>query len=247
MTKLSVTIAENRLIHGQFGAIRFGRWGIECSDRQSFVTLTDRPRNVTCRNGVWQLSQGRLHIALSTEQSAPDRVSIRADFTALADTALQDAVVRLVFDRHGIAHGIIGGKRLCHRNSDKYRLFPVSRATLVGRAGEHITITLDRADGAGRFAPYLYLRDRDDHWICHARLLPTGQVDQVWLRWANRFFTCSAPDALSRRLWQIAPLRDTLWRLRERKGRRWPEIQAVPLNILKKGHSLSLEVTCHFH
>lgn len=246
MTKLDVRIANNRLVTGQFGDVRFSNWGVECSDRHSFVTLTDIARNAHQTDGIWHLSGGRLKIDLETRLIEPDVLSIQARFTALDDIALQDAVVRLVFDRQGIDHGVIADKKYRHTNSDKYRLHSVDHAQLTSTSGKHVLVTLKTADGAERFAPYLYLRDRDDHWIIHARFLPQEPVDHVWLRWANRFFTLSAPDCLARLLWHFGPTRNFLWRLRERMGRNWPEFQAIPLNKIWQGQSLSLEVTCHF-
>lgn len=246
MTELTVTITDNRLINGKFGDISFADWGIECSDRSSFVTLTAPPRNAFARNGIWHLSDGRLRIDLDTTHPAPDRIDIHARFTALDPVRLQDAVVRLVFEKNNILHGIIANQTVRHTNSDKYRLYPVKQAELISRSGHRASVYLTGYDGATRFNPYLYLRDRDDHWIIHARLLPIDPVDQVWLRWANRFFTLSAPDSLAKWLWHIGPVRCALWRLRERMGRRCPELQAVPLNQLEAGQSLSLEVSCHF-
>ena len=59
MTQLQTDIRNHRLISGQFGTITFGKWGIEFSDRHSFATLTDTPRNATFTDGTWHLSQGR--------------------------------------------------------------------------------------------------------------------------------------------------------------------------------------------
>ena len=247
MSKLDVSITDNRVMDGQFGDISFADWGIECSDRHSFVTLTDTPRNAHNTGNIWYLSGGRLKIDLKTHLVGPRCLAVSASFTALDDIMLQDAVIRFVFAKTGIDHGIIADQSFKHANSDKYRLYPVRQAELVSHANHRAVLTLTRSDGAGRFAPYLYLRDRDDHWIIHARLLPCGPVDQVWLRWANRFFTLSAPDWVAKRLWRIGPVRRFLWRLRERRGRHCPEIQAVPLNRLKAGQTLGMEVTCHFH
>ncbi|MEQ8285987.1 hypothetical protein [Thalassospira sp.] len=246
MTKLQTTIDDTHLIKGQFGDISFGPWGIECSDKNGFITLTDRTRNAHFQDGIWHLPTGRLKIALHTRQVDANRITIAASFTALDDIALQDAVIRLIFDKAAIKSGIINDQVFAHTNSDKYRLFPTKRAQLIGTSGQRITVTLGATEGAGRFDPYLYLRDRDDLWIIHARLLPRDPVDYVWLRWANRLFTLSAPDPIARWVWKTAPLKNLLWRMRERLGRRCPEIQAVPLNTLLKGQVLSLEVTCHF-
>ncbi|KJE34427.1 hypothetical protein UF64_15255 [Thalassospira sp. HJ] len=246
MKHLSTEISENKLISGQYGDIHFGPWGLECSDRHSFVTITDQPRNAILRDDIWHLSDGRLQIKYETEQTSSNTIRLCLSVEALNDIPLQDAVIRLVFDKNAITHGIIAGRTFTHCNSDKYRLYPIKQVQLVGQDGGTITVRLEDADGAGRFDPYMYLRDRDDHWIIHARLLPCDPVDQVWLRWANRFFTLSAPNGVSRFLWRISPIKKLLWRLRERAGRRCPEIQAVPLNHLKAGQSLGLEVTCHF-
>ncbi|WP_417625298.1 hypothetical protein [Paremcibacter congregatus] len=246
MTKLQTTIDNDRLIAGQFGDITFGPWGIECSDKNGFITLTDRTRNAHFDNGIWHLPTGRLKIALHTRQINANRITIAASFTALDDIALQDAVIRLIFDKAAIKSGIINDQVFAHANSDKYRLFPTKQAQLIGTSGQRIKVTLTATNGADRFDPYLYLRDRDDHWIIHARLLPRDPVDQIWLRWANRFFTLSAADPIARWVWKTAPLKNLLWRMRERLGRGCPEIQAVPLNTLCKGQVLSLEVTCHF-
>lgn len=246
MTELKATIADNRLEYGHFGDIHFGAWGIECSDRHSFVTLTDTPRSAYFKDGVWHMASGRLKIELKTVQTSPNTLTIKAAFTALANITLQDAVIRTVFDKSNIKHGFIADQTIPHTNSDKYRLRKTDHVKLVSKGGQVVTVRLTKSDGVGRFQPYLYLRDRDDHWIIHARMLPIEPVDQVWLRWANRFFTASAPDAIARLLWKFKPTQKLLWRLRERLGRSCPEIQAVPLNILKSGQSLSMEVTCHF-
>ncbi|MBX2831339.1 MAG: hypothetical protein KTR23_09195 [Rhodospirillales bacterium] len=246
MTKLQTTIDNDQLILGQFGDIEFGPWGIECSDQDGFITLTDTTRNAGYQDGIWHLPTGRLIIDLHTKQIDANKIAIAASFTPLDDMALQDAVIRLVFDKEAIKSGIINDQVFVHTNSDKYRLYPTKQAQLVGVSGHCITVTLDATNGAARFDPYLYLRDRDDHWIIHARLLPRDPVDQIWLRWANRFFTLSAPNPVARWVWRISPLKNLLWRMRERLGRRCPEIQAVPLNTLRKGQVLSLEVTCHF-
>ncbi|MFV1850619.1 MAG: hypothetical protein ACMZ66_07920 [Thalassospira sp.] len=246
MTELKAKIAHDRLMDGHFGDIHFGAWGIECSDRNSFVTLTDTSRKAFFKDGVWHLASGRLKIELKTAQTSASTLTIKAAFTALDDIALQDAVIRTVFDKSNIKHGIIADQTIPHTNSDKYRLHKTDHAKLVSKGGHVVTVHLRKPDGTGRFEPYLYLRDRDDHWIIHARMLPIDPVDHVWLRWANRLFTASAPNAIARLLWKCKPTQKLLWRLRERLGRSCPEIQAVPLNILKSGQSLSMEVTCHF-
>lgn len=247
MTKLEATIQNDQLVSGCYGDITFGPWGIECSDQHSFVTLTDTPRNAQRDGNIWHLSSGRLEITLATSQTSANGIKQHATFTALDDVALQDAVIRMVFDKSAIAYGIIAGRTVTHSNSDKYRLHATRDAKLFSSGGKTVTVTLDHADGLGRFDPYLYLRDRADDWIIHARLLPTEPVDHVWLRWANRLFTATAPVALADLLWRFGLSRKLLWRMRERMGRHCPEIQAVPLNILKRGQSLELEVTCHFH
>lgn len=246
MKKLTTTITDNRLVCGQYGDIHFGPWGLECSDQQSFVTVTDKARNAKQIGDIWHLSGGRLRIKHETHQPTPNAIQMRLCIHALDDILLQDAVIRLIFDKSAIQHGRIAGKTFHHTNSDKYRLYPTKLVELVGLGGTMISVTLDQADGAQRLEPYMYLRDRDDHWIIHARLLPSDPVDLVWLRWANRLFTLSAPGALSRVLWRIPPVKKLIWRLRERMGRHCPEIQAVPLNRLKAGQSLTMEVTCHF-
>jgi len=246
MTKLTTTITHNKLISGQYGDIAFGPWGLECSDQHSFVTLTDQPRNAKQVGDIWHLFGGRIRIAHETRRPTPNTIGLKLCIQALDNILLQDAVIRLIFDTTAIKHGRIADKTVHHTNSDKYRLHPTNKVTLIGQDGATISVSLDHADGAGRFDPHMYLRDRDDHWIIHARLLPSDPVDRVWLRWANRFFTLSAPDWFSTFLWRMAPLKKLLWRLRERMGRHCPEIQAVPLNRLGAGQSLSMEVTCHF-
>ena len=246
MKKLMTTISDNRLIRGQYGDIRFGPWGLECSDQHSFVTVTDKPRNAKQIGDIWHLSGGRLQIKYETHQPTPNAIHMRLCIHALDDILVQDAVIRLVFDKNAIRHGRIAGKTFHHTDSDKYRLYPTKLVELVGQDYTTISVTLDHTDGADRFDPYMYLRDRDDHWIIHARLLPRDPVDTVWLRWANRFFTLSAPSSLSRVLWRISPVKKLIWRLRERMGRHCPEIQAVPLSRLKAGQYLTMEVTCHF-
>ncbi|WP_404425519.1 hypothetical protein [Thalassospira australica] len=246
MKKLQAEIINSRLVTGQYGDIRFGPWGFEYSDRHSFVSLTDQCRNARQTGDHWQLAEGEWALDYHTLQTDQNRLHIRAALTARCDGLLQDAVIRLVFDKSNIQTGEIAGRQYRHTDSDRYRLYPVRTAHLTGTGDTIISVTLDRYDGAGRFAPYLYLRDSCDHWIIHARLLPIDPVDHVWLRWANRLFTLSTPDWLARMIWNCPGGRAIFWRLRERLGRHCPEIQAVPLNNLKSGQSLLLEVTCRF-
>ncbi len=246
MKKLQVQIINDRLITGQYGNIRFGPWGFECSDRQSFLTLTDQCRNARQIGDYWQLSEGDWALDYHTSQTDPNTLHIRATLTALRDGLLQDAVIRLVFDKSAIQTGEIAGRKYRHTDSDRYHLYPVHTAQLTGTDGTVLSVTLDRHAGAGRFAPYMYLRDQGDHWIIHARLLPVNPVDYVWLRWANRFFTLSAPHWFAHLIWKCPGGKAAIWRLRERLGRHCPEIQAVPLNNIKSGQSLLLEVTCRF-
>ncbi|WP_339780028.1 hypothetical protein [uncultured Thalassospira sp.] len=247
MPELISRIIDNRLISGSFGTVTFGPWGVEASDRISFLTLDDHSRHVQharsdvdFQNSRWQLEYQTRH------PQGSNAITLSARFTAITGGPLQDAVIRLVFDKSAIDHGIIAGQKVYHRDSDKYRLFPTRKVQLQTRDHHKIDVTLDHADGAGRFAPYMYLRDRDACWIIHARLLPTAPIDDIWLRWANRFFTLTCPQKLARLIWRFPGGKALLWRLRERWGRHAPEIQAVPLNILKPGQSLYLEVTCRF-
>ncbi len=246
MKKLQAEIISNRLITGQYGDIRFGPWGFECSDRHSFVTLSDQCRNTHQVGDHWQLAEGDWALDYQTSRIDPATLRIRATLSARRDGLLQDAVIRLIFDKPTIQSGEIAGRKYHHTDSDRYRLHPVRTVRLMGTDGTIISVTLDRYDGAGRFTPYIYLRDRGDHWIIHARLLPIDPVDHIWLRWANRFFTLSAPNWLAQLVWNFPGGKAVFWRLRERLGRRCPEIQAVPLNRLKSSHSLMLEVTCRF-
>lgn len=246
MKKLQAKVINDRLVTGQYGDIRFGPWGFECSDRRSFLTLTDQCRNAHQNGDYWRLAEGDWALDYHARQTDPNTLHIRATLTALRDGLLQDAVIRLVFDKSAIQTGEIAGRIFRHTNSDRYRLYPVHTAQLTGTDGTVLSVTLDRHDGAGRFAPYMYLRDQGDHWIIHARLLPVDPVDYVWLRWANRFFTLSAPHWFAHLVWKCPGGKALFWRLRERLGRHCPEIQAVPLNNIKSGQSLLLEVTCRF-
>ena len=248
MSKLNTHIVDNQLISGSFGPVQFGPWGFEASDRVSFFTLDNNSRHITRAGQDVIFQNSRWRLDYETRQSQQHgSITLSARFTALTGGPIQDAVVRLVFDKTAIHHGIIANRKFLHHNSDKYRLFPTRKVQLFTHDHHHIDVTLDHAEGTGRFAPYMYLRDRDDCWIIHARLLPAEPIDDIWLRWANRFFTLSCPSKLARLVWKTPGGKAIFWRLREKWGHRAPEIQAVPLNILKPGQSLYLEVTCRFH
>lgn len=77
MSKIDVLITDNRVMDGRFGDISFADWGIECSDRHSFVTLTDIARNAHNTGDIWHLSGGRLKIDLKTHLVAPDALPCR--------------------------------------------------------------------------------------------------------------------------------------------------------------------------
>jgi hypothetical protein len=250
MTVLQADIRDGRLIQGQFGSIQFGPWGFEASDRVSFLTTSEQSRHVEVLEhpNRFLFAEGKWALEYQTRQESHEpTLRINAQFTALRDGLLQDAVIHLVFDKSAFAYGEIANRRINHRNRDKYRLYPVNHVRLCG-AEHSVDISLDHSEGTGRFTPYMYLRDRGDHWIVHARLLPDVKrdIDIVWLRWANRFFTLSAPDRLAKLLWQMPGGKAVLWRTREKLGRLCPEVQAVPLNRLSAGQTLELGVSCRF-
>ena len=105
MRQSTTTITNNVLINGHYGDITFGPWGLECSDQHSFVTLTDHPRNAKQVGDIWHLSGGRIRIAYETRKPTPNTIGLKLRIQALDDILLQDAVIRLVFDKTAIRHG----------------------------------------------------------------------------------------------------------------------------------------------
>lgn len=164
----------------------------------------------------------------------------------LAQTRLMDFVLRFRFKKELFPLASIAGQTFEHNNTNIYHQFETREATLKGPQGE-IKIRVEDVFCPPSFIPHLYVRDRGDEWIVHARLLPASW-DRETIKLCNSFFkTSPLPQFLSRLFLAIPAVRKALWYRGERapfKGKilRWLNPNAFAFCTLPRGEKLSWKV-----
>ena len=237
-------------------------FGIEFSDKHSFVTLTENPRLATIKqennkensltnssNSIYDIStaEGNFKLEVCTSfHSISKKVIIKADLTALDEVAIQDFVIRMKFPRETIKHALINNKIISHNDSEKYYQFNTKNVTLVGYKNGSLIITRTKETLCNDAEPHLYVRDLNDFWIVHSRLFPTKNCNLLWLRWINRFFSLSFSEEVSKKIKKIPFIFKFLWYRKERKGKKWIHAQIIGFFKLNKNQKISQTIEIYY-
>ncbi|WP_420403093.1 hypothetical protein [Nisaea sp.] len=242
----------------RIGAIEGTAFGIETADRHSFFTFAperygariiddhapligpetgERRISVEMAEGAWNATVG--------SAVSPRRLAFRASLTTLSPSLFQDFVLRAVFSAGSFAEAEIGGERFGHEGRDIYHQHPVRSARLSGQHGT-LTVRVTEAATGPWFEQVLYVRDSPEGWVVHARLLPKAPYAQLWIRWFNRFFRLSLPDAASHALLALPGVGRALWYAAERGGAGALQLQASGLAGVPEGETLTLAMELDF-
>lgn len=252
---------ENNVISNLFykGVNLINPWGIETADSWSFfsmengigyryevlsqeISTTDKKLSakfqIKMREGLWILE--------TSDEILDNRVLRTAKLTCLEDSLFMDFVVRFRFKRECFEQGLIGQETITHSASNIYHQHSVSEATLKGKDLE-VTVNLIEAECLGKFKPQLYIRDHQDEWVIHARMMPIVDDKSIIKLCSKYFKTSPLPQAVTWLLLKLPSVKTYLWYHAEHTPyvNRLAKIfspNAFPLVRLKKGQTIYWKV-----
>ncbi len=237
-------------------------WGIETADSSAFFSLEDgfgyrytvieedgissahrfqKRMVVEMREGLWELTLDDCIVE-------PGRIARRAHLRCLRDSYFMDFVMRFRFRKELFTRATISNRHFEHRNTNIYHQYPVNTASLHG---EHFSTNIDITNSQvpTGMEPMMYVRDHEDEWVVHARMLPTRadkEVIKLCNPWAK---TRPIPQVVSRPLLKLPLVRDALWYRGEKgpfSGRIMRRLNplACPLVKLHAGEELEWNAEC---
>lgn len=223
---------------------------IECSDSASFFnsrTQGWRIKRARLINGAQEitLSEGRCCIKdvnKTTEKQFDSVITL----TALNNTHLIDFVIGYAFKKNTFDVAHIGNHTFTHVNSKKRHQYPLTRCSLQSsHYSAHIEI-LGTNTCNNLFTPVMYVRDMNDLWIVHCRLLPKIIHTSV-VQLHTPLYNKALPQFISSLVLKNAFLKKSLWYRSERNPYSLWNIpckilnpSAVPLALLPQDASISL-------
>ena len=234
-------------------------WGIETADSFAFFSLEDgigyryqvieENFNVTqqcytsfshikMREGEWKLS--------TKDELVGNKIIRTAELLCVEDSIFMDFVVRFRFKKEYFNEAHINGKKITHTKSNVYHQFEVNKAQLKG-PDYQVNVATTYWDCANEFIPHLYVRDHQDEWVIHARMIPKNAYKNV-IKLCSRYFkTLPIPQFMTNLLLLSSTIKKYLWYRSERipyKNRimKFFSPNAFPMIKLKKGQSLKWRV-----
>lgn len=234
-------------------------WGIETADSWSFFSME---KNVGYRYEVKEecfkqeenLYTSFQHIkmkegewTLETSDEFINNYVIRtAELTCLEDSYFMDFVVRFRFKKNFLSSAFIAGQEIKHTASNIYHQHLVNQVSLEG---EELKVSLQILDYEclGKFQPHLYVRDHNDEWVVHARMMPSCEDKNIIKLCSQYFKTSPLPDGITKILLKSKGLKDYLWYHSEHspyisKIAKVFSPNAFPLVKLSKGQKLRWKV-----
>ena len=198
-------------------------WGIETADSWSFFsmeegigyrfTVLDKKISVSndrltsffhvkMREGEWILETADIIVGNS--------ISRTAKLKCITDSIFMDFVVRFRFKKYFFSSGEIANKKIKHTSSNVYHQFEVTHASLVGDALS-VDVKIVEAKTNNKFTPCLYIRDHQDEWVVHARMIPIG-ADKEVIKLCSRYFkTSPLPNFLTKVILSSKKIKNYLW------------------------------------
>ena len=244
-------VKERNLIHP---------WGIETADSSAFFSLEDgfgyrysllgeekyhddKTFRYTCRV---EMQEGSWDLFLYDRIIDNSRVLRTARLLCLKDSYFMDFVMRFCFHKHFFPKAQIAGYTYHHRNTNVYYQYPTSKVSLNGES-EKIIIHVQKSSSPEQLKPHMYVRDNNQQWVVHARMLPTRWEKEVIKLCNNWAQTRPLPQCLSNLILSSKKAKKALWYRGERSpftGKILKRINpaAFPMVLLKKGQELYWQV-----
>jgi hypothetical protein len=252
---------KNRVIHKLYwkGNNIISPWGFETADSSAFFSLE---KNYGYRyeiiseeyeaypefykgNLIIQMKEGKWELNFEDTIEKGNLVRRKATIKCLEDSYFMDFVLRFQIKKKLIEYSIIENKIIYHKDTNFYHQYPVKEVYLKGES-EEFKISIINSDVPNGMIPMMYVRDREDVWIVHVRMLPT-RYDKIVIKLCNNWFkTKPIPQFLSKIILLNKKVKQKLWYRGEKsrfKSKLWRFINpaAFPMVKLEKGTTLSWE------
>ncbi len=235
-------------------------WGIETADSSAFFSLEKdvgyryktlqqsihHGTHTFCADIKTKMREGQWHLQVSDKITDAHNIIRRAEAVCLEDSYFMDFVMRFRFKKKFIKHAEIADKKIIHNNTNVYNQYPVNKVVLQG-SDYKIKIDITNSTVPEKMKPFMYVRDADDEWVVHVRMLPEDwdkEIIKVCNRWAQ---TRPLPLWMSRVILNIPSLKKHLWYRNEVNPYKNPVLKRMNLNAfpmvkLLKGDCLMWEV-----
>lgn len=237
-------------------------WGVEFADSSTFYSLEDgfgyrydllehHESNSPLSHDVSQLirmHEGLVRLELTETLSGAHEYRRTCTLTCIEDSTLMDFVLRYRFVAAKFPCGYIAGHILPFAGSCVYHQYPVDTAA-VGNDAYSIRIEVIGKTVPISMKGHVYLRDGEDAWVLHVRMLPAAWDKEVIKLCSRWFGTRPLPQWASMPLLRIPQVKEALWYRGERRP--WRNRiacifspNAYPMVRIKKGEVLRWDVSC---
>jgi hypothetical protein len=237
-------------------------WGIEFADSSAFYSMEDGfgyryelLDHLESVNGdshkvvqIVRMREGLVRLELNEGLEEARSFRRTCTLTCLEDTTLMDFVLRYRFLASEFPGAFIADRTLTFARTCIYHQHPVDTAAVGnGRSTVRVTV-LERVVPANMKA-VVYLRDGEDAWVLHVRMLP-AQWEKEVIKLCSRWFgTRPMPQWVSGPVLGIPWVREALWYRGERRPWRNPVAcvfspNAYPMAHLGKGEVLRWDTNC---
>lgn len=230
-------------------------FGIETSDTSSFFSLESNvgyryneieekcnynnlyyeyEKTIEMHDGKWKLH--------GVEEIDGNRLVRTAKVICLEDSYFIDFVMRFRVKKDYFNFAYISDRQIPHMCTNVYYQYPVDYVHLDGKY--KVDIKVIDCKVPVKMAPYMYVRDHEDEWVIHARMLPQDSERKV-IKLCNSFCkTRPIPQWMTNILCSNEKVYDYLKYHNERtpytnKIMRRISPNAFPLVLVKKGEELS--------
>ncbi len=224
-------------------------WGFETADMSSFFSVSGggyrnkilkKTTNISdtrhaadlivqMHGGTWKLN--------IDEEIKGNKIIREHQLTTLEDSWVMDFVSRFQFKKEFFDKAVIDDREYIHKNTNIYYQYHVNEARLIGK-DFNVIVRTKEAISTDKFKLYTYVRDFNDVWVVHARLMPK-EWDREIIKICRSWYNKAIPQCISEILLSSGTIRDFLWYRGEKKQANFP-LNAYALVKLKKGEKLQL-------
>ena len=237
-------------------------WGVEFADSSAFYSLEDgfgyryellehqESTGPSFRKifQVVRMREGLVSVALTETLTGPRKFCSTCTLTCLENTTLMDFVLRYRFLASRFPRGYIAGRALSFVGSNVYHQYSVDSAA-IGNSEYSIRVEVVDSTVPSSMKGHMYLRDSDDTWVLHVRMLPVAWNKEVIKLCSRWFGTRPLPQWVSAPLLRTPRVKEALWY----RGERHPwrnrvacifSPNAFPMARLRKNEILRWETAC---
>lgn len=174
-------------------------WGIETADSSAFFSLE---RNVGYRYEVINSSYNKKNnlyeykvetkmfeggfVLTGKDYLKDNLINRKVSLECLEDSFFMDFVMRYRFKKEFFQYAVINNKIIEHKCSNIYFQYPVKTVSLIGEK-YNISIKIIDYYCSEFMNPYMYVRDHEDEWVVHVRMIPINW-EKIVIKLCNNWY-----------------------------------------------------------